>query len=67
MSTQGKWNNTPFNGDGVNDNATTPNFQTTGGYALFPHSGLQGYLADNKKRHLIGPYRRPMPRVLGGS
>ena len=27
---------------------------------------LQGYLA-HKKRTPLGPYRRPMPRVLGGS
>ena len=27
---------------------------------------VQGYLA-HKKRTSLGPYRRPMPRVLGGS
>ena len=27
---------------------------------------LQEYLA-NKKNHHLGPYRRPVPRVLGGS
>ena len=52
---QGKWNNTPFNGDGVNDNATTPNFQTTGGYALFPHTGLQEYLAHTKTPNRLRP------------
>ena len=28
--------------------------------------GIQGYLA-HKKRNTLGPYRRPMRRVLGGS
>ena len=27
---------------------------------------VQGYLTD-KQTHPLGPYRRPMPRVLGGS
>jgi len=29
--------------------------------------GLQGYLAYKKAPPPLGPYRRPMPRVLGGS
>ncbi|EKX52216.1 hypothetical protein GUITHDRAFT_150722 [Guillardia theta CCMP2712] len=39
---EGAWQMTPFNGEGVNDNAamrvgTDPaSYQTTGGYALYP-------------------------------
>jgi hypothetical protein len=39
---EGSWGMTPFNGEGVNNNApmrvgTAPeNYQTTGGYALYP-------------------------------
>ena len=34
--------------------------------ALFPDLFVQGYLT-HKKTNPIGPYRRPMRRVLGGS
>ena len=32
-----------------------------------PANKLQGYLSHNKKHLALGPYRSPMPRVLGGS
>lgn len=47
---EGSWGMTPFNGEGVNNNApmrvgTAPeNYQTTGGYALYPGKFASGRL-----------------------
>ena len=37
------------------------------GVRLFRKWRVQGYLTYKKKHPPLGPYRRPMPRVLGGS
>jgi hypothetical protein len=33
---EGAWQMTPFNGEGVNNNAANPNYQTTGSYSQYP-------------------------------